>query len=152
VLRLRQSTLDEIERHALESFPSECCGAVLVGDGLESVRRISNIQDRLHREDPIKHPRDARTAYFMEPKELFELLREADQRHHAIRIFYHSHPEHGAYFSEEDKARAMAWDEPAYPDAAHLVVSVVGGIVKDRLAVVWDPGRREFVTAELAIT
>jgi [CysO sulfur-carrier protein]-S-L-cysteine hydrolase len=152
VLRLRQSTLDEIERHVLESYPSECCGAVLVGGGRESVRRISNIQDRLHREDPIKHPRDARTAYFMDPKELFELLREADQRHHAIRIFYHSHPEHGAYFSEEDKARAMAWDEPAYPDAAHLVVSVVGGIVKDRLAVVWDPERREFVTAELAIT
>ena len=152
MLRLRQSTLDEIERHALESYPSECCGAVLVGDGLESVRRISNIQDRLHREDPIKHPRDARTAYFMEPKELFELLREADQHHHPIRIFYHSHPEHGAYFSEEDKARAMAWDEPAYPEAAHLVVSVVGGIVKDRLAVVWDPERRDFVPAELAIT
>jgi len=152
VLRLRQSTLDEIERHALESYPSECCGAVLVGDGLESVRRISNIQDRLHREDPIKHPRDARTAYFMEPKELFELLREADQHRYPIRIFYHSHPEHGAYFSEEDKARAMAWGEPAYPEAAHLVVSVVGGIVKDRLAVVWDPERRDFVPAELAIT
>ena len=125
---------------------------MLVGDGLESVRRISNIQDRLHREDPIKHPRDARTAYFMDPKELFELLREADQHQHPIRIFYHSHPEHGAYFSEEDKARAMAWDEPAYPEAAHLVVSVVGGIVKDRLAVVWDPERRDFVPAELAIT
>jgi len=152
VLRLRRSTLDEIERHALESYPCECCGAVLIGEDGETVRRINNIQDRLHAEDPIKHPRDARIAYFMDPKQLFEVLREADETRRSLGLLYHSHPEHGAYFSEEDRARAMAWDEPAYPDAAHLVVSVVGGIVKDRLAVVWDPERREFVAAKLAIT
>jgi proteasome lid subunit RPN8/RPN11 len=144
-------TLDEIDRHASESYPRECCG-VVVGDGAaEHVRRIDNIQDRMHAEDPGAHPRDSRTAYFMEPRQLYLALRDAESNSAPIRIFYHSHPDHGAYFSDEDKARAMAWDEPAYPEACYLVVSVVRGRVADRLVVRWDPDRREFVAADLAV-
>jgi proteasome lid subunit RPN8/RPN11 len=150
-LRLRKITLDRIDRHALDSYPSECCGAVLFGEGDETVRPIANIQDRLHAQDPIKHPRDARIAYFMDPKQLFEVLREAEETKRSLGLLYHSHPDHGAYFSAEDQARALAWDEPAYPDATHLVVSVVDGTVQDRLAVVWDPERREFVPTEIAV-
>ena len=148
-LQLQRETVAEIDRHALETYPNECCGAVLAGDSDQSVRRITNIQDRLHREDPLKHPRDARIAYFMDPKELLAVLRESEAERKPIRAFYHSHPEHGAYFSEEDKARAMAWDEPAYPDACYLVVSVVGGAIRERLAVAWDAVRKDF--AEIAL-
>jgi proteasome lid subunit RPN8/RPN11 len=151
MLKLRRSTLERIDRHALESYPRECCGAVLFGDDGETVRPIANIQDQLHADDPIQYPRDARTAYFMDPKQLFEVLREADETKRSLRILYHSHPEHGAYFSDEDRARALAWDEPAYPDTGYLIVSVVGGVVKDRLAVVWNPERREFTPAELTL-
>jgi [CysO sulfur-carrier protein]-S-L-cysteine hydrolase len=144
-------TLDEIDRHASESYPRECCG-VVVGDGAaEHVTRIDNIQDRLHAEDPDAHPRDSQTAYFMEPRQLYLALRDAERESSPIRMFYHSHPDHGAYFSDEDKARAMAWDEPAYPGACYLVVSVVGGRVADRLVVRWDPDRHEFVAADLAV-
>ena len=151
MLRLRRSTLAEIDRHAVESYPNECCGAVLAAEGDEIVRRITNIQDRLHAEDPLKHPRAARIAYFMDPKELYAVLREADEEQRAIRLFYHSHPEHGAYFSEEDKARAMAWDEPAYPDVYYLVVSVVSRVVENRLAVAWDDARRDYVEVKLVV-
>lgn len=150
-LRLRKTTIDEIDRQALASYPDEGCGAVLASDREERVRPITNIQSRLHAEDPAAHPRDARTAYFMEPKELLSVLREAEERKQPIRVFYHSHPEHGAYFSEEDRARAMAWDEPAYPDAAYLVVSVVGREVKERRVYAWDPDRREFVEVPLVV-
>jgi proteasome lid subunit RPN8/RPN11 len=151
MIEVARPTLDEIERHAAESYPQECCG-VVVGDGArERVKRIDNIQDRMHAEDPVAHPRDSRTAYFMDPQQLFAALRDAERESSLIRIFYHSHPDHGAYFSDEDKARAMAWDEPAYPGAYYLVVSVVGGRVADRLAVRWDADRREFVPADLAV-
>ena len=150
ILHLRRSTLDDVDRHAVESYPNECCGAVLAGDGGEIVRRITNIQDRLHSEDPAEHPRNARIAYFMDPKELYAALREAERQNHALRILYHSHPDHDAYFSDEDKARAMAWDEPAYPGTFYLVVSVVGGVVRDHLAVAWDPERRDFAGVEIA--
>jgi len=150
-LQLRRETLEEIDRHAREAYPHECCGAVLDVAGREAVRRITNIQDRLHAEDPVRHPRDARIAYFMDPKELYGVLREAEATGRPIRAFYHSHPEHGAYFSDEDKARALAWGEPACPGSLYLVVSVVSGAVKERLAVQWDAERRDFVPTELDV-
>ena len=150
-LRLRKATIDEIDHQALDSYPEESCGAVLVAGDEEWVRPITNIQNRLHRESPVEHSRDARTAYFMEPKELLCVLRESEDRKRPIRVFYHSHPEHGAYFSEEDRARAIAWDEPAYPEAAYLVVSVYGREVKDRRAYAWDPAKRDFVEADLVV-
>lgn len=150
-IRLTRQSLAAIEEHAARAYPNECCGAVIGDEADESVRPIRNIQDELHREDPQQHPRDARIAYFMDPKELGALLREVEQRGRPIRLFYHSHPDHGAYFSAEDKERAMAWDEPAYPEAAYLVVSVKGGTVGDRILVAWDAERRDFVEAELAI-
>jgi proteasome lid subunit RPN8/RPN11 len=144
VLRVLASTLGAIDRHAAESYPNECCGAVLADNDGEIVRPITNIQDRLHAENPEKHPRDARTAYFMEPKELYAVLREAEEQRRPLRVLYHSHPDHDAYFSAEDKERALAWDEPAYPGVFYLVVSVVGGRVRDHLVVAWDAERRDF--------
>jgi len=144
VLRILESTLETIDRHAAESYPNECCGAVLAENCRELVRPITNIQDRLHADNPDTHPRDARTAYFMDPKELYAVLREAEEQKRPLRVLYHSHPDHDAYFSAEDKARALAWDEPAYPETFYLVVSVVGGRVRDRLAVAWDAARRDF--------
>jgi proteasome lid subunit RPN8/RPN11 len=144
-------TLDEIDSHATDSYPRECCGVVVGDAARERVKRIDNIQDRLHAEDPAAHPRDSRTAYFMDPGQLYTALRDAERESSLIRIFYHSHPDHGAYFSDEDRARAMAWEEPAYPGACYLVVSVVRGRVADRLAVRWDSDRREFVPADLAV-
>jgi proteasome lid subunit RPN8/RPN11 len=152
IIRVGRHTLHEIDRHAAESYPRECCGIVVGDGGHERVRRIDNIQDCLHAEDPAAHPRDSRTAYFMDPRQLYAALRDAERESSPIRLFYHSHPDHGAYFSDEDSARAMAWDEPAYPGACYLVISVVGGRVTDRLVVRWDEDRREFVPADLAVT
>jgi proteasome lid subunit RPN8/RPN11 len=152
-LEIDQATIDDIDRHALECHPEECCGLVLSRDGLDVVRRIPNIQNQLHAKDPREHPRDARVAYFMDPKELGAALREAEQPGARLRVFYHSHPEHGAYFSEEDERRAMAWEnEPAYPDAIFVVVSVYGREVRDRRAYAWDAAARRFVETPLAVT
>jgi proteasome lid subunit RPN8/RPN11 len=150
-IRIKRTALEEVHRHALESYPDECCGVVLSGDGEHHVRRVDNIQGRLHLEDPIRNPRDARVAYFMDPRQLYAVLSEAERPGRQILAFYHSHPEHAAYFSEEDRRRAMAWDEPAYPGAFYLVVSVLSGAVKDQIVVAWDPERRDFVEATLTI-
>jgi [CysO sulfur-carrier protein]-S-L-cysteine hydrolase len=147
-VRLHAETVAAIDRDSLAAYPEECCGVVLTAGDDELVRPVSNVQNRLHAEDPAKHPRDARTAYFMDPKALFVVLEEADKQRRPVRVFYHSHPEHDAYFSSEDRERALAWDEPAYPGAAYLVVSVYGGRVKERRAYAWDESTRDF--AEVA--
>src|SRR4030095_10157112 len=79
IIRVRRHTLHEIDRHAAESYPRECCGIVVGDRGHERVRRIDNIQHCLHAEDPAAHPRDSRTAYFMDPRQLYAALRDAER-------------------------------------------------------------------------
>ena len=122
-LRLERPALEAMLAHARESQPEECCGAVLEIDGRDVVRRFTNIQGRLHRTDPAANPRDAVTAYTPEPKELFAALRDGDAPGARLKVFYHSHTRVGAYFSGEDRARAMFGDEPAYPEVTYVVVS-----------------------------
>ena len=122
-LTLERAALTDIQAHARATHPAECCGAVLVRDGRDVVRRFTNIQDRLHREDPALHPRGAETAYTPEPRELYAVDREGEAPGSRLKVFYHSHTRVGAYFSGEDRARALFGDDPAYPEVAYLVVS-----------------------------
>jgi proteasome lid subunit RPN8/RPN11 len=61
-----------------------------------------------------------------------------------LKTFYHSHPDHDAYFSDEDKKMALFDGEPTYPDAKHLVVSVYNNIVKAPWFVAWSTITRSF--------
>ena len=115
----------------------------------QSVRRIRNVQNELHAKDPARYPRDARIAYFMEPKELEQALREADSPGHGLHAFYHSHPDHDAYFSAEDEAAAMPFGEPSYPEAIYVVISVRSGKVAGRIAVAWDEQKRAYAEVDL---
>ncbi len=116
-----------IEAHAVEDYPNEACGFVLGEPGPEGalVRavRARNVQDDYHARLPEEFPRTARTAYFIEPKEILRAFDDAKNSGLDVRILYHSHTDHDAYFSDTDRAAAMFGDEPAYP-VDYLVVSV----------------------------
>ncbi len=124
VLVLQSESLDQIYAHAKAEFPEECCGIILSDGAREFVRKCRNVQNERHAEAPEMYPRDARTAYLIDPNDLIRVHKEAETENQPIKAFYHSHPNHDAYFSEKDKADAMAWDEPMYPDAAYIVVSI----------------------------
>ena len=126
VLELQSKTLDQIHAHAKVEFPDECCGIILSDGAREFVRECRNIQNERHAEDSDMYPRNARTAYLIDPNDLIRVHKEAETKNRQVKAFYHSHPNHDAYFSEKDKADAMAWDEPVYPGAAYVVVSVYG--------------------------
>jgi proteasome lid subunit RPN8/RPN11 len=143
-LTLERAALDEILAHARATHPAECCGAVVSRDGRDLVRRFTNIQDRLHREHPDAYPRGAETAYTPEPKELLAVIQEGEAPGAALKVFYHSHTRVGAYFSGEDRARAMFGDDPAYPDVTYVVVSDSRTPGEAR-AFHWDDGARDFV-------
>ena len=149
-LRLERTAVEAILVHARETHPAECCGAVLRRGGRDEVRRFTNVQDRLHREDPATHPRGAETAYTPEPQELFAALRDGEAPGAALAVFYHSHTRVGAYFSGEDRARAMFDDEPAYPDVTYLVVSDSRAAGEAR-AFRWDPATSDFVEVGLEV-
>lgn len=150
MIHLQPHIWDAICRHAQDTFPEECCGAILSRGNHEEARRITNIQNALHARDPQGYPRDATSAYFMDPKELLAVIKEADSGQAILKAFYHSHPNHGAYFSAEDKARALFGDEPAYPDAVYLVLSVYDREVRALRAYAWNEEKKDFVETGLS--
>lgn len=149
MIRIDAATWDALCQHAQEIFPDECCGAILTRDGKAEVRRITNIQNTMHAKDPETYPRDARIAYLMEPKELLAVIQEADKSGVELTAFYHSHPNHDAYFSAEDKLQAMFDDEPSYPDTAYIVISIYDREVRTMKAFGWNEPQKDFVEIEL---
>ncbi|MBI2361333.1 MAG: M67 family metallopeptidase [Deltaproteobacteria bacterium] len=144
-LALTEQARDEISRHAAETFPEECCGIILHNGRSYEVHRCKNIQNQLRALDPETYPRTAATAYAMDPKELEAVLQEAETRGARITAFYHSHPEHEAYFSAEDRAFAMPFGEPTFPEAAQIVISIYNGTVRRISAYVWSEEKKDFI-------
>jgi adenylyltransferase/sulfurtransferase len=76
-----------------------------------------------------------------------EAAERAGERHVAI---VHSHPDVGAYFSEEDRKMALGGGEsPLWPDVDYLVVSCKAGGVDDARLYRWDPGTSDFAETEI---
>lgn len=150
---IARGTLNQMVAQAEREFPFECCGFVIGDATVEEVRPIRNIQNEKHAEDPARFSRDARTAFLMDPKEHLAVLNEVDRRKLSLRIVYHSHPDHDAYFSATDRAQACSFDpsEPDYPDTAYVVMSIRGGKFARAAVFVWDAERKEFAETELVI-
>ncbi len=147
---LTPEELVRVRAQAETEYPAECCGVLLARDTPAPDRLLMpcrNIQDELHAQDRARHPRNSRTAYFIDPKDLLAIGRREAQGYRVATI-YHSHVDTGAYFSATDRQNALINGEPAYPDAVYVVLSVVEGRVVDAAAFVWDASARDFVPTE----
>jgi [CysO sulfur-carrier protein]-S-L-cysteine hydrolase len=153
---IRRASMDAIIAQAEREFPFECCGFIIGDDAnaVEEVRPIANIQNAMHAKDPAAFPRDARTAFLMAPKEHLAVMNEVDDRKLQLRVVYHSHPDHDAYFSATDRAQACSFDptEPDYPDTVYIVMSVRAGKFARAAAFAWDVGLKEFAETPLTIS
>ncbi len=107
----------------------------------------------MHAEDAAAFPRDAHTAFLMEPKEHLAVMLEVDRRKLTIRAVYHSHPDHDAYFSATDRAQACSFDpsEPDYPDIVYIVMSIRAGKVARAAAFAWDFEKKDFAETKLTV-
>ena len=143
-------TAEELTRasaQAVAEYPAECCGVVLVRGDAPADRLLlpcRNMQDELHAKDPARYPRDARTAYYIDPRDLLAIGRREAEGYRVATI-YHSHIDVGAYFSETDRKNALVDGQPAYPEAAYVVMSVVERKLVDVNAFAWDAARADFV-------
>ena len=129
--------LEAIEIQARAEYPSECCGLLIEENGRLRAIPCKNLQDEMHEKHPEDFTRTSATAYFIDPKIIME---NADQ----LRCIYHSHPDHGAYFSDEDQLVAAPFGEPNFPGVSYLVVSVMGGEVADKKVFTWDEESEQF--------
>src|SRR5262245_18187860 len=144
-IRLTEQAWNEISKHAQETFPEECCGIILSNGESDQIHPLKNIQNKLHALDPLTYPRSAAIAYAMDPLELDQVIRQGEAKGQKLKAFYHSHPDHDAYFSAEDKAFASPFGEPTYPDTAQIVISIYTRAVKIIRAFAWSEKDKDFV-------
>ena len=138
--------LNQMTAHALEEFPSECCGFILKSpSGDAKVVRMKNVQDDYHRRFPDEFTRTAKTAYWMDPAALLDLQKNLRLQGDRILAIYHSHPDGSAEFSAEDSRQALWGREPVFPDVAYLVLSVQRNALIQSAFYRWNPGQRAFL-------
>ncbi|MBI1846335.1 MAG: Mov34/MPN/PAD-1 family protein [Candidatus Rokubacteria bacterium] len=147
---LTRDELAAIQTQAVEEYPAESCGVVVTRGAERRLVRCRNIQDELHARDPEHHPRDGRTAYYIDPQDLLRIGR-LEGEGFAVAVIYHSHVDAGAYFSPTDKRQAMLGDDPAYPDTIYVVTSVVSGRVEAVQAFRWHGPEGDFLPVTLDV-
>ena len=100
VLRLPRAVYDALRAHSEETYPHECCGALLgkpTQDGwlVQAAVRAGNTRTD-----------SAHNRYQIAPIELVRIERDARRQGLGIAGFYHSHPDHPAQWSPTDFAEA----------------------------------------------
>jgi proteasome lid subunit RPN8/RPN11 len=100
VLQLTRALFDQIRTHGEQTYPHECCGALLGHSTAEGWRVEAAVPAGNTRTD------SAHNRYQIAPLELVKIEREARRQRFEIAGFYHSHPDHPAQWSATDFAEA----------------------------------------------
>jgi len=114
-LHVPKAVYDAMRAHGEETYPQECCGAILGrpnGNGwnvVEAVRAGNTRTDSAH------------NRYNIAPVELVRIQRSAREKGLEIAGFYHSHPDHPAQWSRTDFAEAH------WLGCSYLITSVAQG-------------------------
>ncbi len=116
-LVLGPGVADAIRAHGRETYPHECCGAILGRDGVATEAcPLPNTTEEGPRRRFLVRPDDYRAA------------EERASRHGlALLGFYHSHPDHPARPSQYDL-------DHAWPVFAYVILSVAGGAPREMTA------------------
>ncbi len=103
MLYLSEPQKRQIEAHAAECYPQECCGALLGEEG-ESGREVREVFPLVNRREDSPRNRFAITADDFRAAE-----KAAQQAGLELIGWYHSHPDHPAQPSDYDREHAWPW-------------------------------------------
>lgn len=106
---------DSIRTHGEETYPHECCGALLGQSTAEGWRVVAEVRAGNTRTD------SAHNRYNIAPLELVEIERKARRQGLEIAGFYHSHPDHPAQWSATD------FEEAHWLGCSYVITEVARG-------------------------
>jgi proteasome lid subunit RPN8/RPN11 len=95
-----KAVYDAMRAHGEETYPNECCGAMLGRPDAAGWNVVESIRAGNTRTD------SAHNRYNIAPLELVRIQRSAREKGLEIAGFYHSHPDHPAQWSPTDFAEA----------------------------------------------
>lgn len=110
MLMLQSEADMDIRRHGRESYPEECCGALIGLDGsVVEAMRLPNLMGE-----------EARRHFLVGPVEYQVAEKRAVEMGGKLMGFYHSHPDHPARPSQNDL-------EQAWPTFLYVILAVQDG-------------------------
>jgi proteasome lid subunit RPN8/RPN11 len=119
-LRIIEKLVERIGGHGAETYPQECCGALLGRDGPdEGVREVLEVLPLVNRRQDSLCNR-----FEITPRDVLDADTAAQQRGMEIVGWYHSHPDSPARPSEYDREHAWPW-------YSYVIVSVHRGVAAE---------------------
>lgn len=113
-LHIDEKLAAQIRTHGAETYPYECCGALL-GTDAESRREVRGLFRLINRRDDSPRNRFSITGADFQDAE-----RAARDAGLEVIGWYHSHPDHPALPSEYDREHAWPW-------YSYVIVSIMNG-------------------------
>ena len=117
-LKIREALLQKIHAHGVETYPHECCGALLGSDG-EGSREVMDLLPLANRRDD-----SPRNRFELTPDDVRLAEKTASEKRLELIGWYHSHPDAPARPSEFDREHAWPW-------YSYIIVSVHQGAPQD---------------------
>ena len=130
LLSISKELAERIRAHGAETYPHECCGALLGRD--DEAREILGLFPLINRRDDSPQNRFSVTAQDVLDAEKFARQQELD-----VVGWYHSHPDHPARPSEYDRDHAWPW-------YSYVIVSVAQGQPQDMTSWRLNDDRQQF--------
>ena len=103
MIRIGAEAWQAMVAHARETYPNECCGAMIGSIGSEE----KNVSVAMRLENAFAGAQAAR--YELRPEDLLAADKAARERHLDLIGIYHSHPDCDAYFSKTDLQNSCPW-------------------------------------------
>jgi proteasome lid subunit RPN8/RPN11 len=135
---------EKIRAHGAETYPHECCGALLGRDSSGMGRTDPEAEESTPGREilalfPLVNRRDdsPRNRFSVTSEDV--LAAEKNAREHGLEVvgWYHSHPDHPARPSEYDRDHAWPW-------YSYVIVSVEDGTPQEMTSWRLNDDRREF--------
>lgn len=104
-----------IRAHGAETYPHECCGALLGREVADDLREISALFPLVNRRDD-----SPRNRFSVTSEDVRDAERAAREKGLDVLGWYHSHPDHPAKPSQYDQDHAWPW-------YSYIIVSVANG-------------------------
>jgi proteasome lid subunit RPN8/RPN11 len=127
---------EKIRAHGAETYPHECCGALLgreeLIEGRKIVREILGLYPLVNRRDDSPRNRFSVTSEDVRAAE-----KAAGEQELEVVGWYHSHPDHPARPSQYDRDHAWPW-------YSYIIVSVANGKPEEMTSWRLNDDRLEF--------
>lgn len=142
-LTITPSLADRIRAHGAQTYPHECCGALLGREELladqKVGREILGLFPLINRREDTPQNRFSVTAEDVRAAE----AAARDQKLEVVG-WYHSHPDHPARPSEFDRDHAWPW-------YSYIIVSVANGKPEDMTSWRLNDDRQEFSSERIEL-